>query len=250
MHPHQPPEDPWWDYAHDAADALRHGVTPGEQLALGPILTPGETLRCTAELGYARLGPGATDRSRFTPPFLATTATGVLGAIAAERIVNNHRDKAANRAAQPTWRHQRTAAVLVTTDRLLCQRADAGYNSFWFHDVAEFHPDLPQRSVVLSFHDNHSAPLRLHGPAAPAVALWSAHALYGRRWEQDHRLAALAHPSAARAARDTATAYQTAAADAERRRTVLHDTAHHANQHRSEHTRERTDIHGYDGLSL
>jgi hypothetical protein len=71
---------------------------------------------------------------------------------------------------------------------LLCN-TDRGWQNYWYGDVTEFHPDLDRWTMTLAF-DGY-APLRLSGPAAPALSLWTASAVLGQRWVSDPRLARL-----------------------------------------------------------
>ena len=73
----------------------------------------------------------------------------------------------------------------------MCSRPQGGWTSFWYSEMAEFYPDPHQRAVTMSFADDHTPPLQLAGPAAPAIALWIGHSVYGDRWHEDPRLAAL-----------------------------------------------------------
>lgn len=52
-------------------------------------------------------------------------------------------------------------------------------------DLAEHHIDLPTRTLVMAFNHDQCAPVRLHGPATPAIALWSAVQIYGDSWKTD-----------------------------------------------------------------
>jgi hypothetical protein len=61
--------------------------------------------------------------------------------------------------------------------------------SLWFGACTEFYPDLQQWTLTLGF--DTTSPVRLHGPAAPALSLWSAYGVLGDAWVDDPRLAAL-----------------------------------------------------------
>ena len=115
----------------------------------------------------------------------------MAAAMAGQGVVNNRRRREADRNSQPQWINYREAAVLTTNQRLMCSRPQGGWTSFWYSEMAEFYPDPHQRAVTMSFADDHTPPLQLAGPAAPAIALWIGHSVYGDRWHEDPRLAAL-----------------------------------------------------------
>lgn len=156
----QPPEDPWWDYAHATAVAMASGREPPTAAIYGPLLHPGEVGRLHAPAEY----------SRFQRPDDTPT---------------------------PGWHLRRSGDVLVTSHRIMASRPQGGWLAFWYQDLAEWHTDLPTRTLTMSFAEDQCAPVRLHGPAVPAIALWSAQAVFGAEWQNDPRLIALATPSPA-----------------------------------------------------
>lgn len=187
---HRQSADPWWDYAAGAAAALRAGQEPPAVAVHGPFLEPHETARLSSPATYSRLLSGDGDYDRASAPFMVNPL--LMGAaMAGQGMVNSRRRRAADREAQPHWTNHRHAAVLTTTQRLMCSRPQGGWVSFWYTEIAEFHPDPHNRTVTLAFAEDHTPPLQLSGPAAPAISLWIGHSVYGDRWHEDPRLAAL-----------------------------------------------------------
>ncbi len=183
-------DDPWWSYAQSCAAALSSGAEPPVVATHGPLLQPNEVTRLSAPAHYSRLlgGDGHFDRAGgtfFVNPLL------MAGAMATQGAVNRGRRRRADRDAQPSWRNHRAAAVLTTNLRLMCSRPDGGYTSFWYQDLAEFYPQPHTRTLVMSFEEDHTPPLQLTGPAAPAISLWAGHAIYGDAWREHPHLAAL-----------------------------------------------------------
>lgn len=113
----------------------------------------------------------------------------MFGALAVQGIVNHRRKVAAERKAMEQWRFHQISTVIVTTERLMCSTAPHGMVSFWFGACTEFYPDLQQWTLTLGFDSTY--PVRLSGPAAPALSLWSAYGVLGDSWVDDPRLAAL-----------------------------------------------------------
>ena len=109
--------------------------------------------------------------------------------LAATAAVNRRRKVKARRDAVPSWRDVQHVPVIVTSQRLLAA-TDAGWESAWWRSVAEFQPDLPEWSLTLGFGPGYS-PMRLFGPATPALSIWAAAGVLGRQWSADPRLAAL-----------------------------------------------------------
>ena len=193
--PRAAPHDPWWDYAHGCATALTQGHEPPAHPVHGLILEPGERVRTHAPAVYSRLqrGPAADRGGR--APIMAYNPTLMLGTMAVQALADRRRNRQDAQQAQPEWRMTRPASVITTTERIMCNRPDGGWLSFWYQDLAEHHIDLPQRTLVMAFHHQQCAPVRLQGPATPAIALWSAVQVYGDAWKTDPRLTALLTPS-------------------------------------------------------
>jgi hypothetical protein len=113
----------------------------------------------------------------------------MLGALAVQGVVNHRRKVDAERKAAQQWRFHQTCTVIATTDRLICGTTPHGQVSFWFGACTEFYPDLQQWTLTLGFDSTY--PVRLSGPAAPALGLWSAYGILGDAWVDDPRLAPL-----------------------------------------------------------
>jgi hypothetical protein len=127
---------------------------------------------------------------------MAYNPTLMLGTMAVQALAERRRNRHDAQQAQPEWRMTRPASVITTTERIMCNRPDGGWLSFWYQDLTEHHIDLPRRTLVLAFHHQQCAPVRLEGPATPAIALWSAVQVYGDAWKTDPRLTALLTPRA------------------------------------------------------
>jgi hypothetical protein len=180
--------DQWWHYARGCAAALRAGTAPTPVDVYGPVLEPGEYALLNTDIGYSRYC-GANARHSPLPLVVAGRPAVMFGALAVQGIVNHRRKATAERKAAEQWRFRQTCSVIVTTDRLLCSTAHHGLVSFWFGACTEFYPDLQQWTLTLGFDSTH--PVRLSGPAAPALSLWSAYGVLGDAWVEDPRLAAL-----------------------------------------------------------
>lgn len=203
--PHRGPTDPWWDYAHHCATALAQGREPPAHPVHGLLLQPGEAVRNHATAHYSRLQRGPATDHRDRAPIMAYNPMLMMGTMAAQAVADARRNRQAAKQSQPEWRHTRPATVITTTERIMCNRPDGGWLSFWYQDLAEHHIDLPARTLVMAFNHDQCAPLRLQGPATPAIALWSAVQVYGDAWRTDPRLAALRTPSPAHQQRDATT---------------------------------------------
>ncbi len=202
--PAAPAADPWWSYAVGTATALRSGKEPPTVAVHGPFLNSNEVARLSSPATYSRLATGDGNYERAQAPFMVNPVL-MAAAMAGQGVVNNRRRREADRNSQPQWTNYREAAVLTTNQRLMCSRPQGGWTSFWYSEMAEFYPDPHQRAVTMSFADDHTPPLQLAGHAAPAIALWIGHSVYGDRWHEDPRLAALLPRQAAQ---DTTTHQQ------------------------------------------
>lgn len=181
--------DPWWSYAHACATALYRGEPAPSVNVYGPVLEDGEAARVCTTAMSSRLNAGDGSYQR-SSTFLLGSPAVMVGVLAAQGFMNHRRRKQAERDIVAQWRDPRQATVVVTDERLMCSGPDGTLLDFWFEHVTEFYPDLLARSVTFAFGDRCS-PLRLDGPAAPAIALWCAHAIYGPAWVNDGRFAPL-----------------------------------------------------------
>ncbi|WP_141098986.1 hypothetical protein [Mycobacterium avium] len=178
--------DPWWQYARGCAVALDAGEAAPSIAVYGPILNPDEHARlCTTAISSRLVaGDGSYQRSS---TFVLGSPWLMAGILAAQGITNSRRRKQAQRDEVPQWREQHQCTVIVTDERLMCSRSDGTFIDFWFGYVTEFYPDLQARTVTFAYGER-CVPLQLAGPAAVAIALWSARALYGPEWVNDIRL--------------------------------------------------------------
>lgn len=190
----RPADDPWWDYAHGCATALAHGRRPPAHPVHGLLLQPGEVVRNHATAHYSRLQSGPTATTGGRAPIMAYNPLLMMGTMAVQAVADARRNRHNAKQAQPEWRLDRPASVITTTERIMCNRPDGGWLSFWYQDLAEHHIDLPRRQLVMAFTHDQCAPVRLQGPAVPAIALWSAVQVYGDAWKTDPRLAPLLTP--------------------------------------------------------
>lgn len=182
------PAEQWWEYSRGCAADLRAGRMPPPVRVHGPVLGPGEVALLSAEIGYSRYCRTSAEYSEL-PLMVAGRPAVMFGALAVQGVINHRRKTAAQRRAAAQWRWHQSSAVIVTTERLMCSTAQHGLLSFWFADVAEFYPDLAQWTLTLGF--GSTDPVRLSGPAAPALCLWSGYGVLGDGWAADPRLAAL-----------------------------------------------------------
>lgn len=178
----------WWEHARTTAQQLASGVAPPTLEIWGPVFEPGEVPVMTAEATYARLY-GGNGEYEPTATYLISRPALMIGALAATAAINHRRKAAARRDAVPRWRDHQHAHVIVTNQRLLAS-TDAGWESAWWAAVSELQPDLSGWSLTMGFGPGY-APMRLTGPAAPALAVWASAGVLGRRWSGDPRLAPL-----------------------------------------------------------
>jgi hypothetical protein len=177
----------WWQYARRGARLFAAGVEPPTIQVFGPVLEADEVGLLSADVTYSRRYGSSGHYSRSDLLVLGRPAV-MVGALAVNAAINHHRKVAARRQAEVRWRDEHRVQVIATNYRLLCN-TDQGWENYWYGDVTEFYPDLDRWSMTLSFDDY--APLRLYGPATPALNLWTATAVLGERWISDPRLARL-----------------------------------------------------------
>ena len=142
-----------------------------------------------AEMAYSRLY-GTNANYVHNNLFVFGKMDFVLGAMGVNALVNAARKSGAQQRAAVQWRDHQVVTAVVTSERLMCKTNTRGWLSFVFDRVVEFAPDLDSWSVLLAFSGN-VGPLRLTGPAAPEIALWTAYGVEGLRWMDDPRLSRL-----------------------------------------------------------
>jgi hypothetical protein len=177
----------WWHYARRSARLFAVGVEPPTIEVFGPVLDVDEVGFLSADVTYSRRYGGSGHYSRSELLILGRPAV-MVGALAVNAAINHGRKVAARRKAQLRWRDEQRVQVIATNYRLLCN-TDQGWEAYWYGDVTEFYPDLDRWSMTLGF--DGFPPLRLCGPAAPALCLWTATAVLGERWVSDPRLVRL-----------------------------------------------------------
>lgn len=180
----------WWWYARRAARLFAQGVEPPSVDVYGPVLAADERGLLQADMTYSRLYAAGDGGYQKNGMFVVARPAVMVGALAVNAAINHRRKVAARRDAEQRWRDQQQIQVTVTTYRLLCNTLDKGFESFSYGAVTEFYPDLDGWELTLAF-DGNCAPLRLSGPAAPILCLWTATAVLGDRWMTDPRLAKL-----------------------------------------------------------
>jgi hypothetical protein len=177
----------WWQYARRSARLFAEGVEPPTIQVFGPVLEADEVGLLSADVTYSRRYGGSGRYSRSDLLVLGRPAV-MVGALAVNAAINHRRKVAARREAEIRWRDEHRVQVIATNYRLLC-KTDQGWENYWYGDVTEFYPDLDRWSMTVAF-DGY-APLRLCGPATPALSLWTATAVLGERWVSDPRLGRL-----------------------------------------------------------
>ena len=186
-----PPGEPWqrwWQYSRHSARCWMNGIAPPVIDVFGPVLGDDEDGLLETEMTYSRLygGDGRYRRSDF---IVVGRPALMAGALAANAVINHRRKVAARRVAEVCWRDTQSVRVWATTHRLITDTS-FGLVDFYYEAASEFYPDLDDWALTLGFGDS-CPPLRLTGPAAPAVCLWAATAILGDRWPRDPRLARL-----------------------------------------------------------
>lgn len=180
----------WWMYAQGAARRYARGIAPPEINVYGPVLAADEVGLLEADLSYSRLYAAGDGRYHKNDMFVVGKPAVMVGALAVNAAINHRRKVVAQRAAEQRWRDQQQIQVTATSHRLLCNTLDQGFESYYYGAVSEFYPDLDGWQITLGF-KGKCAPLRLAGPAVPAVCLWTATAVLGERWMTDPRLTRL-----------------------------------------------------------
>ena len=180
----------WWAYARGAARRYARGIAPPEISVYGPVLAADEVGLLEARLSYSRLYAAGDGRYHKNDMLVVGKPAVMVGALAVNAAINHRRKVVARRAAEQRWRDHQQIQVTVTTHRLLCNTVDQGFESYHYGAVTEFYPDLDGWQITLGF-KGKCVPLRLAGPAAPALCLWTATAVLGERWKTDPRLTRL-----------------------------------------------------------
>ena len=178
----------WWQYARFSALRFAAGLEPEGVDVYGPILEDDEEAILEADVTTSRMYGGDAHYQRNDLVALGWPAV-MVGALVANEVFNHRRKVAARRIAEVRWREDHCAHVWATTHRLIIQGRHR-IESYWYASVNEFYPDLSRWSLTMAFGDG-SNPLRIVGPAAPALCLWAATAVLGERWKEDPRLASL-----------------------------------------------------------
>lgn len=178
----------WWDKACTTARQISTGVAPPTIDIWGPVWEPGEHAVLSTDISYSRLYGGSGTYTQ-AGTFAFGRPAVMAGALAVTAAINYRRKTAAARDAVPRWRDHQRAQVIVTTQRMVCA-TDTGTEHIWWEAITDLHPDLSSWSLTLGFGPEYS-PMLLSGPAAPALSVWAAAAVFGASWCFDPRLALL-----------------------------------------------------------
>ncbi|MEV0132908.1 hypothetical protein AB0H83_31150 [Dactylosporangium sp. NPDC050688] len=160
--------------AEQIDEALLKAARLYEHIVSGGLIEPVATsLRLDdGEYAYA---DGPMEYSRFygEDTYLHESPTSYLSPTAV--VGSTIRNRVSRESAEPRWRDTHTTRVALTNRRLLIS-VDHRWSSFHHQSIAEFLPELPELSLVLTLFEN--VPLRLRAPDLPAQAVLLASFLY------------------------------------------------------------------------
>lgn len=145
------------------------------------VLQPDEKAITRGVAHYARFYGMNVSYSQSSGFFMGRPSFVAVG-LAATAIGNATRRRQAEAMAQSQWREQQIVQTLVTTHRILCQRSDGAWLSFYFSGVTNIDADAGTGTLILQFPD--AEPLMLGGPGglfAAVVAVWALHGYEGLR---------------------------------------------------------------------
>lgn len=166
----------YWDGAKDLTRMLAVDQVPTAGAVWGVVLQQGEQMIIDAPADYARYY-GTDSVYQHTSGFFFGSTSFVVAAYGANALANASRRRSAEQAAQTQWREIQQARVIVTDQRVLCQRADGRWLSFWYGGATAVYPEPENWNIVFDFPDTE--PLMLHGPAAPYACVAAVYGIYG-----------------------------------------------------------------------
>lgn len=172
-----------WQAARALAHDLMEGELAGTGQVWGVVLEPGERFISDVQCDYARYY-GTQVEYRHSNGFFFGPLPFVVLALGANAIGNASRRSAAQRAAMTQWREFQQVRVIVTDRRLLCQRADGVWLSFYYRGAHALYPEAGNWSLVLDYPE--TSPVRFGGWGAPIAAVAAVWALYGKDGLRDH----------------------------------------------------------------
>lgn len=145
------------------------------------ILQPGEKAITGGVAHYARFYGMDVSYNQSSAFFMGRPSFVAVG-LAATALGNASRRRQAIAMAQAQWREQQVVQTLVTTHRILCQRSDGSWLSFYYSGVTNIDADTGTGTLILQFPD--AEPLMLGGPGgmfSAVVAVWALHGHEGLR---------------------------------------------------------------------
>ena len=144
-----------WDHARALAISLLSDDPGGRFRPWDVVLDPGEAAVVDCPAGYAR--------------FYGTTVSYT---------------QSSERLAADQWREHQQVRCLVTEQRILLQRADYQWLSFYFSAIVSMHPFPAEGLFFAEFED--TSPLRLEGAAAVIASVVTVWYRFGATGLRDH----------------------------------------------------------------
>jgi len=171
---------------HDACELssdLRSGSWRPLACPWNVVVKPGEEIMATAHGNYSRFYGTDVSYMQSSGFFMGNAAFVLLG-VAATTLGNRARRRQAEAMAQQQWREQQSVYAIVTNCRVLCQKADGTWLSFYYSGVTSMDVDSTTGTLILQFPDTQ--PLMLGGAAGLFCAVAMVWILHGRRGLESH----------------------------------------------------------------
>jgi hypothetical membrane protein len=172
-----------WDHARALAISLLSDDPGGRFRPWDVVLDPGEAAVVDCPAGYARFYGTTVSYTQSSGTFFGSPAF-VLAGMGATAISNSARRRAAERLAADQWREHQQVRCLVTEQRILLQRADYQWLSFYFSAIVSMHPFPAEGLFFAEFED--TSPLRLEGAAAVIASVVTVWYRFGATGLRDH----------------------------------------------------------------
>lgn len=173
--------------------SLNHGRTMARDLLTGQpsstispwdvLLEDGETAFVDCPAGYARYYGTTVSYTQTSGAFVGHPAFVIAG-LGVTAISNSSARRRANRMAADQWREHQQVRCLVTDQRILVQRADSQWLSFYYSAMVSMHP-FPADGLFFAEYETTS-PLRLEGRAAVLAAVATVWSRFGAAGLRDH----------------------------------------------------------------
>ncbi len=171
--------------AQYAAAELAGHLLSGSWTPMAPnwsmVLNPQEQAVCSSAAHYARFYGTQANYMHSSAFFMGRPSFVAVG-MAATALGNSVRRRQAQAYAQAQWREQQVVAATITNQRVLCQKQDGTWLSFYFDAVTNIDADANNGTLILQFHN--AEPLMLGGRGglfAAVVAIWALHGPAGLR---------------------------------------------------------------------